>query len=230
LQAAPLEDDGKRVEMPASMKAALDELRRMPVDKVKQEAEALEAWARAHFDAGQTFEAIEGYRRAVDLSPANARLRYAYAIALKYGNRPQVDVIAHLGEAVRLARNEPDLALKERVYVSYTYNALFLPAPEGFQKARQAAEEYVGTAGNKPSAEVWINLACTWGQEAATNTASLPAAKAKAIEALGEALKIDAGWGPRLQSLVAGTAGADDDLAIFKGDGEVRAAVGLPTA
>jgi tetratricopeptide (TPR) repeat protein len=234
----PLESEGRKIELSAAAKAISARLARASREEVEGSAEGLAAWARVQFDNGQYEDAITAYANAVKLSPSDPRLRYVYAIALKYGQRPTAEYWQQLEEARQLARSNPDADLRRQVVVAYTFNALYLDPPTGFERARDAAIEYVGNTQNLPSGDVWFNLACAYGQQYAHETQRTPPPdsrvlqelRAKSLEALKRALEINPQLIPRAQEMLQGRAREDDDLNAFSGDADFRAAAKLPPA
>ncbi len=234
----PLESEGRKIDLPAAAKAVSARLARAPREAVEGSAEGLAAWARVQFDNGQYQDAITAYAAAVKLSPSDPRLRYAYAIALKYGQRPTAEYWQQLEESRQLVRSNPDPDLRRQVYVSYTFNALYLDPPTGFERSRDAAIEYVASSQNLPSGDVWFNLACAYGQEYAHETrrtatpdpTRLDELRAKSLEALKRALEINPQLIPRAQEMLQGRSREDDDLNPFAGDPAFRAAANLPAA
>ena len=126
------------MELPAATKEASNRLAAVPASTLSRTPEIWEAWARAQFEANDYQQAIQGYGEAIRLDPQNPRLHYHYAIALKYAGRPRTEVMEELGQAMRLARQDQDLRWREKIYASYTFNALYLPKPQGYELARAA--------------------------------------------------------------------------------------------
>lgn len=237
IAATPLEHDGEKVQLPETARAASEKLMRVSQQNVVDSSEELAAWARVQFEAGQYENAIDGYRDAVARAPRDARLRQAYAIALKYGGRPLADTMLQLEEARRLVRSSPDHVLRRDIYASYTFNALYLDPPEGFTRARDAALEYVNEPANLPSGDVWLNLACAYGQQNvyekpnadAPETEQLKHIRDEALKALKQVVSVEPRLIPRAQQLLDGRSPGDDDLVAFRKDREFREAIGLPS-
>ena len=209
----------------AGPKATAQRLAAQPLSEVPNDAERLAAWGRANVDEERYPEAIEAYRRAVRLSPDSPRIHYLLALALKYAKRPQREVVDELEEAHRLVNKGLEPEIRDRIYISYTFNALFLE-PDGFNLAREAALEYLKNPGGRtPPPEILINLACAYGQEHALGRGDAQQQtelRDKALQAAREALDIDASWRPRLRQLLS-----DDDLASFKDDLDFKTQLGL---
>ena len=209
----------------AGARATAQRLAAQPLSEVPNDAERLAAWGRAKVDEERYSEAIEAYRRAIGLNPESPRVHYLLALALKYAKRPQGEVVGQLEEAHRLIDKGLEPEMRDRVYISYTFNALFLKEPDGFNLAREAALEYLKSSGGRtPPPEILINLACAYGQEHAWKAGDAVAQaklRDKALKAAREALDIDASWKPRLRQLLA-----DDDLASFKDDPDFHTLLG----
>ena len=228
----PLEQEGEKVSLPPSTKAASATLALAPQEAVATSANSLGTWARVQFDNGQYENAISGYSEAVRLSPANARLRYGYAVALKYGGHPMPEYMRELDEARRLASASSDPELRRQIYESFTFNALYLPPAGGYEQARNAALEYVNRTDNPPSGDIWLNLACAYGQQIANQAISPAAApfaeiRARALRAVEAALAANPRLRPRIQQLLEGRSPADDDLRPFSEDPDFRRVAGL---
>jgi hypothetical protein len=131
------------------------------------------------------------------------------------------------GEEAGGKGDEPEM--RDRIYISLTFNALFMPPPDSFTRSREAAEEYLKTPGARTPPEIWINLACAYGQEHAFRSGDAVAQAdlaAKALRAANKALEIDPSWKPRLVQLL-NTDGGDDDLASLRSEPGFRALLGL---
>ena len=121
--------------------------------------------------------------------------------------------------------------------LSYTFNALYLPQPDGFKRAGEAALEYVRRLENLPSGDIWLNLACAYGQQYDYDAKAprpdekhLDQLRDEALKALEQAVTVEPRLIPRAQQLVDGGDPEDNDLAPFSKRKEFRAAVGLPPA
>jgi tetratricopeptide (TPR) repeat protein len=236
IAAIPLErGGGQKVHLPEAMGAAWEKLLSASLQSVGGSPSELAAWARVQFEAGRYDQAIIGYENAVAKDPRDARLRHSYAIAMKYGGRPRPDCMFQLEKSLELARSSSDLGLQRDIYASYTFNALYLDRPEGFLRARKAAEEYVLNRQSLPSGDVWLNLACAYGQQydeaskaPGVDAETLRALRDKALDALKSSVRVDPRLNSRAQQLLDGRAEGDDDLKAFEKDKEFREAVGLP--
>ncbi len=54
---------------------------------------------------------------------------------------------------------------KRDLYERLTYNFLYEPGPDGFQKAIRYADQYIDQEPGQPSARIWANLAAALGQK-----------------------------------------------------------------
>lgn len=203
-------------------------------------------WAKAQLSQGNYESAVNGYAKAVQLSPNDIDLRLEYSVALYYAKRPATLVTDQLMTAYNLMKGTPSVSqdIKRRVYRSITYHFLFQPPPEGFNKAIQYGEEYVNDPSNQPitSGAIWVNLASAYGQKARWLTehregnadfeAQFKQASDSALNAVRKAIEIDSSWKTKLtELLVKNSPGKDkdeDDLEIFEKDNDFRRALGLP--
>ncbi|MFN2445325.1 MAG: hypothetical protein ABR606_07060 [Vicinamibacterales bacterium] len=219
LQTTPLEQEGRKVEVSATARETAS-LRRLSLRDVPHTAEGRAIWARAQFDAGRYADAVEGYASALEKNPHDARLRHAYAIALKYaaGNRPTAAVLAEIEKARTLADQQTDLQLRATIYASLTFNALYMPPPGGYETAREAALAYIARPDNLENAEVWFNLASAYGQEhteqqkAGADPGVLKKLRDEALHALEQAIALEPRLRARARAMIEGKAGEDDDL------------------
>ena len=221
---------GERKPLAPSAKATAERLAALPLSEIPNEAEQLAAWGRAKFEEERYSEAVEALERAVRLNPGNPRFRYLLALALKYSKASESDVVGQLEEALRLVAGGAQPSMRERIYISYTFNALFLAPPDGFNRARRAAEEFLTNPGARIPPEILVNLACAYGQEYAFRKGDDSARaelRAKALAAVRKTLEIDGSWRPRLIQLLKGESRGDDDLVSFRDDKEFRALLGL---
>ncbi len=220
---------GDRKPLTPSARATAERLAALPLSQIPNEQEPLAAWGRAKFEEERYTEAVEALQRAVRLNPDNPRVRYLLALALKYSKAPQNDVVSELEEALRLVARGIEPSMRERIYISYTFNALFLAPPDGFSKARRAAEQFLQDPGARTPPEIMVNLACAYGQEFAFRQGDDLAQaelRGQALAAVRRTLEIDGSWKPRLIQLLRGERSGDDDLVSFRDDKEFRALLG----
>ena len=132
--------------------------------------EDIAIWAKAQLSQGNYDSAVNGYAKAVALSPDDIQLHLEYAAALYYAKRHATQVRDQLMEAYNRMKAAPNVSqdIKRKVYRSITYHFLFQPPPEGFTKTIQFGREYVNDPTNQPivSGAIWVNLASAYGQEA----------------------------------------------------------------
>ncbi|MDX2181880.1 MAG: hypothetical protein SFV18_19965 [Bryobacteraceae bacterium] len=212
----------------AAQKQAIDSVASRKLEDLPQDAEMVAAWSRAALDAKEFAKAEEGYRKAVTLDPTSARARYSLAMAIaradSHGRRREV--LENLREAIRLAKgaSQEDLELKDYIYNSYTYHALYLDPPEGYEMARTMAEAYMADPDKKSTGAVEFNLACSYGLEAIERrkrNESIGDLADKAFAALSRSLSIDPRWLPRAQALTE-KENADNDFSPFVEDVRFR--------
>jgi hypothetical protein len=110
------------------------------------------------------------------------------------------------------------------------YLALYLPPPQGFEKAIEYGESYIEEV--KPrSSSLFINLACAYGQKHEYLKQKDPeqanAARAKALEYVNAAKKAEPDSIHRLRELYHGNGQdpQDSDLKTFEGDAEFEKAL-----
>lgn len=223
IAADPESESGRREPLAGPLQATAEQLASVPLAEVPRDADQLTAWARAQFDAERYPASLEGFRRAIELKPDSPRIRYLFALALKYAKVPQMEVVAQLSEAKRLVAAGLEPNMRDRIYISYTFNALFLPPPEGYHLARDAAQEYLATT-PQPKPEVLTNLACAYGQQhaSAKDETVKREARDNAVDAIKRALAIDPNWRSRFIQLTNGD-GGDDDLVTLRDDPEIVA-------
>lgn len=231
----PLEDEGRKVGLPASTLEDARKLAGASQEAIVQSPESLAAWARAKFANGEYADAIKGYRQALSLAPADPRLRGAYATALKYGGRPSTEYMAEFERALGIARVSGDPGARQVVYTMYTFHALYLDPPDGYQRALAAAQEYLDDPKNPQSGDVLFNLACAYGQKykdtlrgADDSEKAAGEVRSRALQALSKALQINPGLRTRAQEMLSGHDPNDDDLAVFGAIPEFRQVAGLP--
>ncbi|HEX8274113.1 MAG TPA: hypothetical protein VF615_15855 [Longimicrobiaceae bacterium] len=216
---------------------AASRVRAVPVDQLGT-PEALAVWAKAQLIEGNTPAAVDAYARAVAGAPGDVALRYEYAVALFQAERAE-DTMRELQEAYRRITPSTDRVLKEKVYNSLTFTSLYLAPPGGFTAAIRYGEEYVSSPANLPSGSIWVNLAAAHGQRARwlgeqspSDERAVAEARDRALGAVHEAVRIDRRWREKLVMLLdPGFPGKDrgeNDLEVFAGDAEFRAALGLP--
>jgi tetratricopeptide (TPR) repeat protein len=233
----PLEQNGQKVEVSA---AAADKtsLLSVPLEAVPETADDLAVWARAQFDAGKYHEAVAAYATAVEKNPNHPRLRYAYAIALKYAADNQNGnpiVVEELEKARALVDRRPDLQLRAIVYASLTFHTLYLDKPRGFERARDTARSYVARPDNLPNADIWFNLACALGQQYAwernnpnVSKEHLKSVRDEAAGALQKAIALQPQLSRRASEMINGNPPEDDDLnALAEDDERVKTVLGV---
>jgi tetratricopeptide (TPR) repeat protein len=193
-------------------------------------------WAKAQALRGNYGQAVNAYRKAIDLAPNDPKLRLEYADALHQAGASEADVYDQLIEAYKRVSPRMDPDLKASIYASLTYCCLYLAPPQGFEQAIHYGEEYTADPNNPPSDSVWVNLAAAYGQQAKWMKAQDPSAdigqlRAKALEAGKKAIALD----PQNRSLLRGLLdptpqqkhNSEDDLDLFKDDPDFRREWGI---
>lgn len=117
-------------------------------------------------------------------------------------------------------------------YERLTYSALYEPSPMGFQKAIEYFNQYLKVATKPPSARLYVNLACAYGQQydwekKHDNRADvLTDIKNRALDAVQKALQTDPGtkgvlqfvWDPNANKVGP----EENDLEVFYEDPEFQ--------
>jgi hypothetical protein len=137
-------------------------------------------------------------------------------------------------------QTDPDV--KSSLYKELTYACLYLPPPEGFTQDIQFAEEFLNDPANLKGglvvAKIYTNLAAAYGQKYhwyklhPDSTVDLKALRAKALNAVKQALDIDPSVREQLQMLMdpayPDKSPEENDLEDFVDDPEFREALGMP--
>ena len=113
-------------------------------------------------------------------------------------------------------------------YERLTYSALYEPSPAGFEKAIEYFKQYLKVATKPPSARLYVNLACAYGQQydwerKHDNRADvLTDIRGRALDAVQKALQIDPGTKSVLQFVWEKNANKvsseENDLEVFYED------------
>ena len=225
-------DPGASVPIPADAQQAVDKLASQRLEDQKSVAE-LVAWAKARFAKNDFTAAAMGYRKALEMDPANGAVREELGAALSRLKDPE-NAIRELTEALNLATDgQPESRL--RITKGLIFNYLYEPDPDGFTKAIAAAESYLA---QRASTTVLVYLACAYAQKYAWRSAGLAASdemwalRTKVLDSVRKALaRPDAGkWRATLRRLlhpsVADDAAGENDLKMFSGDSEFEALLG----
>jgi tetratricopeptide (TPR) repeat protein len=196
--------------------------------------------ARAKLVEKKFKEAIELYSKAIGMSPDDPKLRFDYATALRAEHRPTVEIIVAFNEARRL-RDKAPLDLIRSIYESLTLLELYVPPPDGFQKAIGHGEEYMTEHPHDlESAHIWGRLACAYGQKAGwilrqggnQSDSDFQNTRHEALRAVKEAIRLNDVWRETLRAQLQPTPdqirAGEDDLKSFEDDKEFRQALGLP--
>lgn len=193
--------------------------------------------AKAMLSLGKYDQAVRLYRDLVANAPEDIRFRFEYGVALFYSGA-KLDAYQQMQEAYRRITADTDSALKKNIYRSLTFQALYLPPPEGFEDAIKYGSEYVEDTYTVPDPAIWTNLAAAYGQKAAWYaTQPNPDAKTSseiresALNAVRKAASLGNRWKQRLLELMVkgfpNKSSDDNDLEFFEMDNEFREAVGL---
>ena len=127
----------------------------------------------------------------------------------------------------------PDLdpSIKQDIYNSMIYLALYQRPPDGFLKAIEWGEEYTKKS-TPTSGSVWLNLAAAYGQKYRylkehgenVSPAQLNEVRDRALEAVKQTLKVSPSAKPRLRELTMNGTNLDDDIRVlFEDSPELQA-------
>jgi len=210
-------------------------------------AKSFAAWAEAKLSLGEFKDAVRGYAEAVRRAPEDAESRLNYAVALFYENpqRPIRDIQEQLWAAYKLISSGMNKDLVRRIYTDLMFNLLYDTTHEGYEHAVKLGEEYVANPDYPHSSEIWLYLACAYGQKYKAHQGispeTLASIKQRAAHCVRESLNLDPGkrvliesllrppkpdWMERLITLFNKRVEQDDDLQVFD-DTNFRSAAGL---
>jgi len=206
--------------------------------------EEIAAWAKAQSLAKNYQAALEGYNKAIALSPADVKLRYERAIASSGAGQPRNLVKEQLVDAYKWLNPQTSPDVRAHLYKELTYACLYLDPPEGFSRAIQFAEEFLSDPANlmagRVVAKIQVNRAAAYGQMHRWYTlhpdpsVDLKLCRDRALEAVKAAVAIDPGAQEQLRLLVdpnfPNKDQKENDLEDFANDAEFREAVGLPNS
>jgi hypothetical protein len=171
-------------------------------------------------------EAAQAYA-AVAKTSDDPLVQYEYAVAL---SQAEDDRSPKVRDALLRARDHADQlspAKREELYVWLTFVMLY----EDYRKAREIGEEAL--VKGVDSGALYVNLACAFAQayRAETDPKQKEALRKRVLEFIGKAVQRGDWYRTRLVELMrpapADQPNADDDLAVFAKDADVRKAVGL---
>lgn len=187
-------------------------------------------WARAKALTikGRYAEAAAAYANLTQEQPDNPILRLEYAwVLFKRDSGWSKELQEQLDKAYQLAP-PPGSEERKQLFESLTFYPLYRD-PDGFTDASKYGEEYVRDHRNLPSAEMWMNLACAYGQQAkaTSDPNQLSTIREKALEAVRNAVKLDPNTVQTLREQLLGQP-PENDLAAFSNDPEFRQALALP--
>ncbi len=145
---------------------------------------------------------------------------------------------ATLEAAVHTLRPEIPTETKKALFERLTYNALYEPPPDGFEKAIRYAEQYIQEEPNNPSARIWVNLAAALGQKYKYDLEvrkapkqELDETRKRALEAVRKAIELE----PQMESLLrmlwnkedrTKVGSEEDDLEVFYDDSDFKKLLG----
>lgn len=216
---------------PAAAKAA-DALQAVPVGDAS--AEALTLLGKAKLMTGKWDEAAQAYQKAVEVKPDDPATMLEYAYALRRTGHSPFEVQATLEKSEGLLNAATDKTLKRQVYGALTFQSLYLPAPDGFEKAITFGRKYVDDPTNPESGAVWVNLACAYGQKVRWLKNTHPDQETSdlrklALDAAKDSIRIDPRYKATLKALTEPSeteaARGENDLEVFRDDPEFKSVV-----
>jgi hypothetical protein len=144
---------------------------------------------------------------------------------------------ATLEAALATLRPGTPVETKKALIERLTYNALYEPPPDGFQKAIHYAEQYVQEEPKNPSARIWANVTAALGQKYKWDSAHevpkevLDETRRRALEAASKAIELEPQmkawlrtlWNPNDPTKIASE---EDDLEVFYEDPDFKKLLG----
>ena len=144
---------------------------------------------------------------------------------------------ATLEAALGTLRPETPIETKKTLFERLTYNALYEPSPDGFQKAIRYAEQYIQEEPKNPNARIWANLAAAlgqkyrWDSEHEAPKEILEDTRRRALEAASKAIESEPQmkvwlrtlWNPNDPTKIASE---EDDLEVFYNDPDFKKLLG----
>jgi hypothetical protein len=204
-------------------------------DELKSVAEKA-GWAKAQLASSNYYQAIKTYAELIQLYPDDVKLRQEYATALFYQGSRETGIYQLL-EAKKRITPTTNPSVRSSVFISLTFQYLYVLPPDGFAETIKHGEEYTSDPANIDERSIWINLACAYGQQMAWQNSQEdvgPETKEETRQKALSAVKRAAGFGEtakaQLRGLMRPSASpeGDDDLVVFKEDPKFREVVGLP--
>lgn len=220
---------GMKLDLDPKALYAAKKLEKLSLDEALRQGIQPEALAVAKLCAGEYGAALEAYAAAIARAPKDLQLLINYALALYQAGKPAADVVAELENARQLLPAS-STELHWQVYRYLTFFSLYLAPPDSFTRTIKYASEYTSDPSNRPSAAVYLNLACAYGQQVKYGAASIDSVRTRALDALKRALQIgSSNYRARIEQLLFPSAAqkqqGEDDLEVFAQDAEFVALV-----
>jgi len=186
------------------------------------------------FFAGYLMTQLFLVKAFIDAERAQTPVDAALTAAKNFERSGQFDAAtATLEAALRSLRPDTPKEVKRDLYEKLTYNLLYEPAPEGFQRAIRYADEYIDQEPVQQSARVWFNLAAALGQkhkwdlEHGASEEAANESRTQALEAARKSISIEPQmkaalktlWNPNDPTKVRSE---EDDLEVFYADPEFK--------
>ena len=146
-----------------AVKSIASDIAIVPLDKLSNPSD-IAAWARAQSVLGGWRGAIQGFRKAVALNPTDPKLRLDYAVALFNSGAPLDQVVEQIEAGINLVDPSKDPRLASLLQENLLMACLYMPAPKGFTKGIEVAENLINSLLPK-RAQAYFYAACAYGQK-----------------------------------------------------------------
>jgi hypothetical protein len=186
------------------------------------------------FFAGYLMTQLFLVKALIDAERAQTPVDVALTAAANFERSGQFSAAtATLEAALKALRPDTPKDRKRDLYEKLTYNFLYEPPQEGFQKAIRYADEYTTQEPDQPSPRIWFNLAAALGQKHkwdsnhGASQEALSESRTQALEAARKAISIEPQmkgalktlWNPNDPTKVRSE---EDDLEVFYEDPEFK--------
>ena len=192
------------------------------------------ARARLLADQGQFAQAAQIYATLVQRSPDDPTLRLEYAWTVFKSIGVFSDLIEtqlkHVLSLDQRLTQEARLTREARrdLYESLTFYYLY-KEPDGYGDSIRYGETYLALPTHLTSAEIYVNLACAYGQahRHATALQDKSELRLKALNCVKQAIKLNPDKAKPLREQLLGTTSGENDLNDFISDTDFRSTLGL---
>jgi tetratricopeptide (TPR) repeat protein len=160
------------------------------------------------FFAGYLMTQLFLVKALIDAERAQTPLDVALTAAKNFEQTGQFSAAtATLEAGLKSIRPDTPKEVKRDLYEKLTYNLLYEPPPDGFQKAIRYADEYASSEPNAQSARIWSNLAAAlgqkykWDRDHGAAQSALDETRQQALDAARKAIAIEPGMKNVLRTL-----------------------------